>query len=45
MTGLLASMSLRKKLLAIVMIITATFVAINILVDVLYSLIDPRVRR
>ncbi len=31
--------------LAIVMIITATFVAINIFVDVLYSLIDPRVRR
>lgn len=31
--------------LAIVMIITATFVAINILVDVMYSLIDPRVRR
>jgi len=30
--------------LAIVMIITAVFVAVNILVDVLYSLIDPRVR-
>lgn len=31
--------------LAIVMIITAAFVAVNILVDILYSLIDPRVRR
>lgn len=31
--------------LAIVMIITATFVAVNIVVDVLYSLIDPRVRK
>jgi peptide/nickel transport system permease protein len=30
--------------LAIVMIITAAFVAVNILVDVLYSVIDPRVR-
>ena len=31
--------------LAIVMIVTATFVAVNIIVDVLYSLIDPRVRK
>ncbi len=31
--------------LAIVMIIAAAFVAVNILVDVVYSLIDPRVRR
>ena len=31
--------------LAIVMIITATFVLVNILVDLLYSLIDPRVRK
>jgi len=31
--------------LAIVMIITATFVAVNIIVDVMYSLIDPRVRK
>ncbi len=31
--------------LAIVMIITATFVAVNIVVDVMYSLIDPRVRK
>ncbi|MEO6652949.1 MAG: ABC transporter permease [Ilumatobacteraceae bacterium] len=31
--------------LAIVMIITAAFVAVNIVVDILYSLIDPRVRR
>ena len=30
--------------LAIVMIITAAFVIINILVDLIYSLIDPRVR-
>jgi peptide/nickel transport system permease protein len=30
--------------LAIVMIVTAAFVVINILVDLLYSLIDPRVR-
>lgn len=30
--------------LAIVMIITAAFVVINILVDLIYSLIDPRVR-
>ncbi len=30
--------------LAIVMIITAVFVAVNILIDLLYSLIDPRVR-
>lgn len=31
--------------LAIVMIIATVFVAVNILVDVVYSLIDPRVRR
>jgi peptide/nickel transport system permease protein len=31
--------------LAIVMIITAAFVAVNILVDILYSLIDPRIRK
>lgn len=31
--------------LAIVMIIAAAFVAVNIVVDVVYSLIDPRVRR
>jgi peptide/nickel transport system permease protein len=31
--------------LAIVMIIAAVFVVVNILVDVVYSLIDPRVRR
>ncbi len=31
--------------LAIVMIIAAAFVAVNIFVDVVYSLIDPRVRR
>jgi peptide/nickel transport system permease protein len=30
--------------LAIVMIVTAAFVIINILIDLLYSLIDPRVR-
>ncbi len=30
--------------LAIVMIVTAAFVIINILIDILYSLIDPRVR-
>ncbi len=31
--------------LAIVMIVAATFVVVNVLVDVVYSLIDPRVRR
>ena len=31
--------------LAIVMLISATFVVINVVVDVIYSLIDPRVRR
>jgi peptide/nickel transport system permease protein len=31
--------------LAIVMIITAAFVAVNIAVDILYSLIDPRIRK
>jgi peptide/nickel transport system permease protein len=31
--------------LAIVMIITAAFVTVNILIDILYSLIDPRVRK
>jgi len=31
--------------LAIVMIIAFAFVVVNIIVDVLYSLIDPRVRR
>ncbi|MDJ0767304.1 MAG: ABC transporter permease subunit [Ilumatobacter sp.] len=31
--------------LAIVMIIAVAFVAVNVIVDVLYSLIDPRVRR
>lgn len=31
--------------LAIVMLISATFVVVNVLVDVIYSLIDPRVRR
>jgi peptide/nickel transport system permease protein len=31
--------------LAIVMIIAAVFVVVNILVDVIYSVIDPRVRR
>jgi peptide/nickel transport system permease protein len=31
--------------LAIVMIIAFAFVVVNILVDVLYSFIDPRVRR
>ncbi|HWL44617.1 MAG TPA: ABC transporter permease [Ilumatobacter sp.] len=30
--------------LAIVMIVTAAFVVLNVLIDVLYSLIDPRVR-
>jgi peptide/nickel transport system permease protein len=31
--------------LAIVMILTAGFVVMNFLVDILYSVIDPRVRR
>jgi len=31
--------------LAIVMIITTAFVLVNVLVDVVYTLIDPRVRR
>ena len=31
--------------LAIVMILTASFVVMNFLVDILYSVIDPRVRR
>jgi peptide/nickel transport system permease protein len=31
--------------LAIVMIVAATFVIVNVLIDVIYSLIDPRVRR
>lgn len=31
--------------LAIVMLISATFVVVNVVVDVIYSLIDPRVRR
>jgi len=31
--------------LAVVMIATATFVLVNIAVDLLYSLLDPRVRR
>jgi len=31
--------------LAIVMLIALAFVIINVLVDVLYSIIDPRVRR
>lgn len=31
--------------LAIVMVISVAFVALNLLVDVLYSIIDPRVRR
>lgn len=30
--------------LAIVMIVSATFVAVNIVVDIIYSVIDPRVR-
>ncbi len=30
--------------LAIVMIITVTFVILNVLIDLLYSIIDPRVR-
>ena len=31
--------------LAIVMIITTAFVLVNVLVDAIYTLIDPRVRR
>lgn len=31
--------------LAIVMLIAVTFVAVNLLIDVIYSVIDPRVRR
>jgi ABC-type dipeptide/oligopeptide/nickel transport system permease component len=31
--------------LAIVLIVSAVFVALNLIVDVLYSVIDPRVRR
>ena len=31
--------------LAIVMIITTAFVLVNVLVDAVYTLIDPRVRR
>jgi peptide/nickel transport system permease protein len=31
--------------LAIVMLIALAFVIINVLVDILYSIIDPRVRR
>lgn len=31
--------------LAIVMLVAATFVVINLLIDVIYSVIDPRVRR
>ena len=30
--------------LAIVMIVTITFVVLNVLIDILYSIIDPRVR-
>ena len=31
--------------LAIVMIVSAIFVFLNLIVDLIYSLIDPRVRR
>jgi len=31
--------------LAIAMILTASFVVMNFVVDILYSVIDPRVRR
>ena len=31
--------------LAIVMIVSAMFVFLNLIVDLIYSLIDPRVRR
>jgi len=31
--------------LAIVMIVAITFVVVNLLIDMLYSVIDPRVRR
>ena len=45
MLELLAFFGVGLPELAIVMVIATAFVVVNVVVDVVYSIIDPRVRR